>query len=138
MPLLRALPDIEVPSPETEGFLHRPLLVLERRARQVEVHPIQARLRLLVRKEPDPEPGVITRNKRGAVPVAIRGWPSEDPGPEARKTAGVVGIDAQGDEVACHGSSDPAALAAKALSGRRRANARTLEEPSTTLFGRIG
>src|SRR3954467_10899515 len=67
MTLLRALTNVDVPGAELERPRHRLLLVLEGRARQIEVHLVLAGLLLLSWKKSDPEPGVIARQERNAV-----------------------------------------------------------------------
>jgi hypothetical protein len=61
MTLLRTLANVEMPGTEPEQPRHRLLLLIDGRARQMEVHLVQAGLLLLSRKKPDPEPGVIAR-----------------------------------------------------------------------------
>ena len=65
--LLRALADVDVPGAELERPRHRGLLVLRRRARQVEVDLVLADLLPLGRLEVDPEPGAISRQDRDVV-----------------------------------------------------------------------
>src|SRR5215212_6190763 len=67
MALLRALTDVDVPGAEFERPRHRLLLVLEGRARQVDMHLVLVGFLLLRREEPDPEPRVIARQERDAV-----------------------------------------------------------------------
>ena len=102
MALLRALTDVDVPGAESERPRHRLLLVLEGRARQVEVHLVLAGLLLLGRKKSDPEPGVIARQERDAVVGVVGHLPAQDAGPEARETERVVRIEAERDEVRSH------------------------------------
>ena len=70
---------------ELERPGHRLLLVVEGRARQVEVHLVRAGLRLLGREEPDPEPGVVVRQERDAVVGVVDHLPAQDAGPEAAR-----------------------------------------------------
>ena len=67
MALLRALTDVDVASAEFERPGHRLLLVLQGRARQVEVHPVRTGLLFPGRKKADLEPGVIAGQERDAV-----------------------------------------------------------------------
>src|SRR5262249_53608830 len=102
MTLLRALADVDVPGAESERPRHRLLLVIEGRARQIEVHLVLADLLLLSRKKSDPEPGVIARQKRNAVLGVVGHLPAQDAGPEAGETERVVRIEAEREEVTSH------------------------------------
>ena len=102
MTLLRALTDVDVPGAESERPRHRLLLVIEGRARQIEVHLVRAGLLLLGRKKSDPEPGVIARQERDAVEGVVGHLPAQDAGPEARETERVVRIEAEREEVRSH------------------------------------
>ena len=62
-----ALTKVDVPGAESERPRCRLLLVIKRRARQIEVHLVLAGLLLLSWKKSDPEPGVIARQERNAV-----------------------------------------------------------------------
>jgi hypothetical protein len=57
---------------------------------------------LLGGQKPDPEPGVIGRQKRKAVLRVAGHLPAQDAGPEARETRWVVRIEAERGEVASH------------------------------------
>jgi hypothetical protein len=94
MTLLRALTDVDVLGAEPERPRYRLLLVLQGRARQMEVHLVLAGLLLLSWKKPDPEPGVIARQERNAVLGVAGHLPAQDAGPEARETGRVVCIEA--------------------------------------------
>jgi hypothetical protein len=87
VPLLRELTDIDVPGAQCQRSRHRLLLVLERRARQVQVHLVPAGPRLLGRLEPDPEARVIARKKcdAGMLVGLVGELPAQDPAPEARE-----------------------------------------------------
>jgi hypothetical protein len=100
--LVRPLTDIDVPSAEPERSRHRLLLVLEGRARQIEVHLVLADFLRLTWQKPDPEPGVITRQERKAVLSVVGHLPAEDAGPEMRETVRVVRVEAERDEVRSH------------------------------------
>ena len=117
--LLRALTDVDVPAAQPERPLHRPLLVLQRRAGQVEVPPVLRGLRLPRRHEAEPEAGVVGRHERGAVAL-----PPQDTGPEAREPERVERVDVERDEVTGHGLriSDPPtrARAGQGRAGQRR------------------
>src|SRR5258707_5572365 len=102
MSLLRALTDVDVPGAECERPRHSLLLVLEGRARQVEVHLVLAGLLLLSWKKSDPKPGVIARQRRNAVLRVVGHLPAQDAGPEARETERVVRIEAEREEVTSH------------------------------------
>src|SRR5262245_19671377 len=102
MTLFRALTDVDVPGAESERPRHRLLLVLEGRARQIEVHLVLAGLLLLSWQKSDPEPGVTARQKRNAVLRVVGHLPAEDAGPEARETEGVVRVEAEREEVTSH------------------------------------
>ena len=78
------------------------LLVLEGRARQIQVHLVLAGLLLLGREKFDPEPGVITRQERDAVVGVVRHFPAQDGGPETCETQRFVRIEAERDEVRSH------------------------------------
>ena len=117
MILLRELTDVDVPGAEPERPRHRLLLVLEGRARQVEVHLVLAGLLLLGRQEPDPEPGVVTRQERDAVVGVVGRLPAQDAGPEARETERVVRVEAERDELRGHNSSPPCTGTASVLPG---------------------
>lgn len=66
MPLVRALTDVAVPAAESERPRHYLLLVLQRRARQVEVQLVVAGIQLVRGHESDPEARVIVRRERDA------------------------------------------------------------------------
>jgi hypothetical protein len=103
--LLRALTDVDVPGAESERSRDRLLLILERRARQIEVHPVLARLLLLGRKKSDPEPGVIVRHERNAVVGVFGHLPAQDTSPEARESGRVERVEAESVEVRGHPAS---------------------------------
>src|SRR5918998_4969887 len=67
MAFLRALTDVDVPGAESERPRHRLLLVLEGRARQIEMHLVLAGFLLLSWQKSDQEPSVIARQERNAV-----------------------------------------------------------------------
>jgi DNA-binding transcriptional regulator YiaG len=102
MTLLRALANVDVPGSEPERPRHRLLLVLQGRARQIEVHLVLAGLLLLGWKEPDPEPGVIARQQRNAVLGVVGHLPAQHAAPEARETDRAVGIKAEREQVTRH------------------------------------
>src|SRR5262245_33908323 len=94
MAFIRALTNVQVPAAESERPGHRLLLVLQRSARQMEVHMVLASLRLLGGREPHPEPGVIARQNRHAIAQVVRHLPAQDSSPEPSKTERVVRIEA--------------------------------------------
>jgi len=102
MTLFRALTDVEVPGTEPERPRDRLPLVLQGRARQMEVHLVQAGLLLLSRKKPDPEPGVIARQQRNAVFGVAGHLPAQHAAPEARQTGRVIRIEAERQELTSH------------------------------------
>ena len=106
MTLLRALTDVDVPGAESERPRHRPLLVIQGRACQIEVHLVRPGLLLLGRKKPDPEPGVVARQERDAVAEVVGHLvghlPAQDAGPEARQTKRIVRIEAERVDVRNH------------------------------------
>ena len=63
MTLLRALTDVDVPGAESQRPRHRPLLVIQGPACQIEVHLVRPGLLLLDPKKSDPEPGVVARQR---------------------------------------------------------------------------
>ena len=85
MTLLRALADVDVPGAESERPCHRLLLVLEGRARQMEVSVVLAVLLLLSWKKPEAESGVVARQERNAVVRVVGHLPAEHAAPEARR-----------------------------------------------------
>src|SRR3954463_9176571 len=105
MALLWPLTDVDVPGAQSERPRHRVLLVLEGRARQIEVHPVLAGLLLPSREKSDPEAGVIARQERDAVVGLVGRLPAQDAGPEARQTERVVRIEAERDKAARHPAS---------------------------------
>src|SRR5687768_12291779 len=78
--LLRALTDIDVPGAEFQRPRHRLPLVLRRRARQVEVHPVLADFLLLRRKKAELETGVVGGQKGDAAVRIVGRLPVQDPG----------------------------------------------------------
>jgi len=60
---LGALPHVQVLRAELQCASDCLLLVLERRAREIEVHPVQAGLVLLTGNEADPEAEVVARQE---------------------------------------------------------------------------
>jgi hypothetical protein len=98
------LADVEMPAAECERPRHRLPLVVEGGAGQIEVHLVGARLRLLGRQKPDPEPGVIARQQRKAVGAVVR-LPAQDAAPEVCEQARVVGIEAERKKVTAHEAS---------------------------------
>src|SRR6266511_3016113 len=130
--LLRALTDVDVPGAESERPRHRLLLVLEGRARQIEVHLVRAGLLLLGRQKSDPEPSVTARQECDAVAGVVGQLPVQDAGPEARETQRVVRIEAHREEVSSHPaphlrSADPQPQAGHVLPAMRKATAKALE-----------
>ena len=57
---LRTLANVDIPGAEFERPRHGPALILERRARQIEMHLVRAGLLLSSWKHSDPEPSVLT------------------------------------------------------------------------------
>jgi hypothetical protein len=104
MTLFRALTDVDMPGAKSDRPRHGLLLVLERRARQVEVHLVLAGLLRLGRNKSKPEPGVIARQERYAVLRVVGHLPAQDAGPEARETDRVVRIKTQREELRSHRS----------------------------------
>src|SRR5215510_7294403 len=129
MSLLRALTDVDVPGPKSERPRHRVLLVLEGRARQIEVHLVLADLLPRSWKKSDPEPGVIARQERNAVLGVVGHLPAQDAAPEARETERVVRIEAEREEVTSHSaphlrSADSKSQTARVLRANRENIAR--------------
>src|SRR5215475_13397838 len=129
MTLLRTLANVDVPGAERERPRHRLLLVLERRARQIEVHLVLASLLLLRWKKPNPEPGVIARQERNAVLGVVGHLPAQDASPEACETERVVRIEAEREEVTSHSaphlrSADSKSQTARVLRANRENIAR--------------
>jgi hypothetical protein len=127
MSLLRALTDVDVPGAESERPRHCLLLVLEGRARQIEVQLVLAGLLLPSWKKSDPEPSVIARQERNAVWGVVGHLPAQDAGPEARETERVVRIEAEREEVTSHSaphlrSADSRPLTGHALRAHRESN----------------
>ena len=102
MTLLGALADVDVPGAEAERPCHRLPLILQGRARQMEVPMVLAGLLLLSEKKSEPEPGVIPRQERNAILEALSHLLAEDAGPEARQTDGVVRIKAERNKATSH------------------------------------
>jgi len=102
MTLFRSLTDVDVPGAESERPCHRPLLVIQGRACQIEVHLVRAGLLLLGRKKSDPEPGVIARQERNAVWGVVGHPPAQDAGPVVCETERIVRIEAEREEVTSH------------------------------------
>ena len=96
--LLRPLADVDVPAAELERPGHRPPLVLEGGARQVEVHPVRDVLRLRRRREPDREPGVVGGQQRDPAAGVVGRSPSRAARPRTARAGGVVRVDGERDE----------------------------------------
>lgn len=88
------LADVEVTSSQRQHALDRGLLVLERRAREVEVHPVPHRLGVARRLDVDRERDVVRcAERQHAVVVAVDDLATEDLRPERGQALGVVGVD---------------------------------------------
>ena len=127
--LLRSLTNVEVPGAEPERPRHRLLLVLKRRARQIEMHLVLADLLLTSWKKLDLEPGVIARQERNAVLGVVGHLPTQDAGPEARETERVVRIEGECNQVTSQfvphfQSADPRPQKAHVLRAHRQRNSR--------------
>jgi len=137
MPLLRALPDIDVPSAKSERFRHRLLLVLQGRARQIEVHPVLAGLLVLAQEKSDPEPGVIARQERDAVVVAVVGrLPAQDAAQKRARRNGSLASKQSATRSHVMGFSDPLAHSQGPSPALGENNARTLEDCDATRLSR--
>ena len=88
MALLRALTNVDVQSAESERSRHRLLLVLQGRARQIEVHSVLTGLLLLGRMKSDLEPGVVALQERDAGGWLAGYLPAQDTSPERARRRG--------------------------------------------------
>src|ERR1700682_3495928 len=93
-----ALTDIDVAGPELDQPLDRFSLVVDGRARQIEMDAILARLVLRDRLELDPESGVIRRHESDLIRSLAVDLPVQRVGPEAREKERIVRIKAKSDE----------------------------------------
>ncbi len=91
MSLLRALTNVDVPGTESQQPRYRLLLVLKRRASQVEEQLVLAGFQLQCLKDSDPEPDVIARQERDAAAAVLGQLPAKDAGPEASEKEPVQG-----------------------------------------------
>jgi HAMP domain-containing protein len=126
---VRTLTDVDVPGAESERPCHRLLLVLQRRARQIEMHLVRAGLLLLGQTKVEPEPGVIVRQERDHVVGVVGDLPAQDAGPKPRETGRVVRIEAEREEVRSHPaphlrSADSQPQPGTALPAQEASNAR--------------
>src|SRR5207249_11017283 len=90
-----ALTDVDVAGAELDQPLDRFLLVIDGRARQIEMNAILARLPLRDRLELDPESGVIRRHETDLIMGLVLDLPVQSAGPEARETGRIVRIEAE-------------------------------------------
>src|SRR5207245_2171816 len=98
MLVVGALTDIDVAGPELDQPLDRFPLVIDGRARQIEMDAVLARLVLRDRLELDPESGVIRGHEADLIRGLVVDLPVQGVGPEARETERIVRIDAESDE----------------------------------------
>ena len=97
------LTDVDVAAAQCQRAVDRLLLIIERRAGQVEMHVVLARLGLIGRAESQLEPGVIVRYEGrafGAAPVVIV-QPKRPPQKRARP-AGSIASNVRRHEFAAH------------------------------------
>ena len=73
--------------PTSIALPHRLLLVLERRARQIEVHLVGTVFAPAF-NESELDAGVVIRQQRDAVACACRTFPNQDAGPETPRVGG--------------------------------------------------
>ncbi len=102
MTLVTALTDVDVSGTERKRPCRRLLLVLERGARQIEVHLVLSDLLLLGWRKADREPEVIARQEWDAVVRILGHVPAQDGSPEVRETARVVRIDRERVQITSH------------------------------------
>lgn len=109
MLFLGKLADVDVPTTELERPGHGLLLLLEGLAGQIEVNLVRPGLLLLARNEPQPEPGVVTRQQRHPAASVVDHLPAENAGPETRDTGRIVRIERQREKLRSHPDriSDP-------------------------------
>jgi hypothetical protein len=98
MTFVWALTDVDVTGTELDQPLDRFLLVIDGRARQIEVKTVRAHLLLQNRQEQDPESGVIRRHETDLILGLVVDVPVQGLGPKARETEGIVRIEAESDE----------------------------------------
>src|SRR5438132_13954470 len=89
-------------APSSTKLPDRFILVIDGRARQIEMDAVLARLVLRDRLELDPEPGVIRRHETDFIRGIVIYVPVQRVGPEARETERIVRIEAEGDEPRSH------------------------------------
>ena len=97
-----SLTDIDVAGAAIEQSLDRFLLVIDGRARQIEMDAILARFLLSDRHEQDPEAGVIRGDETGPITGLVVDVPVQSVGPEAREAERIVRIEAKSDEPGSH------------------------------------
>jgi hypothetical protein len=93
MLVLRVLADVQMPATQIEHPPHRPVLVINRRTRQVEVGPSQSGLRRRGVGEPDPQLGGRARQQGDAIAGDLA---AEHRGPEPCEARRVVRIETYG------------------------------------------
>jgi len=94
MSVVWALTDVDVAGAELDQPLDRFPLVIDGRARQIEMDAILARLVLRDRLELDPESGVIRRHETDFIRGLLVDLPVQGVGPEACGTERIVRIKA--------------------------------------------
>src|SRR5712691_2105943 len=97
-----ALTDVDVAGAELDQPLDRFLLVIDGRARQIEIDAILPRLPLRNRRELDPESGVVRRHETDLIMGLVVDLPVQSVGPEARESGRIVRIEAESDEPRSH------------------------------------
>ncbi|GAB3332733.1 hypothetical protein GCM10027452_06100 [Micromonospora halotolerans] len=91
MPLLGALPDVEVAAAELQRRRHRVLLIVGPGAGQVEVDAVRPHLLRVARDEPEADLRVIAGQEHST--GVLDDLPAEQPGPEPRQASRIVRIE---------------------------------------------
>jgi hypothetical protein len=102
-----ALTDVDVAGAEVDQPLDCFHLVIDGRARQIEMDAILARLLLRNRREFDTEPCVIRRHETDLIRGLVIDIPVQSDSPEARETERIVRIEAESDEPRSHPRANP-------------------------------
>ena len=102
MTLVWALTDVDGAGAELDQPRDRLLLVIDGRARQIEMETVVTHLLLRHRQEDEAESGVVRRHETDRILGLVVDLPAQRGGPEARQPEWIVRIETEGDEPRCH------------------------------------